>query len=240
LGALKETTASVERQDFTFDDRGKPLPMTNVIARFAGSGSGPATLLAAHWDTRPTADQERDPERRRQPILGANDGASGVAVLLQMARLFQRRPPPGPVWIVLFDGEDLGPHEDRMYLGAKYFAAHLPPNTPKRGVLLDMVGDRDLQIYQEGNSLVRAGAVVESVWDTARRLGYHRYFVPAPKYSISDDHLPLMDKGLEVADLIDFDYPPWHTLGDTVDKCSAGSLKIVGTVVAAWVYGRSS
>src|SRR5262249_2416920 len=142
VNALKETTSDVQRQDFTFDDHGKPLPMTNVIARFAG-GSGPSTLLSAHWDTRPTADQESDPERRKQPIPGADDGASGVAVLLELARSFQRRPPPGPVWIVLFDGEDLGPGDDRMYLGAKYFAAPLPANTPQGGVLSDIVRDRD-------------------------------------------------------------------------------------------------
>jgi Peptidase family M28 len=236
---LKESTPDVERQEFNFDDRGKPLPMVNVIGKFGG-GSGPATLLAAHWDTRPTADQELDPARKSQPISGANDGASGVAVLLELAHQFKQSPPPGPVWIVFFDGEDLGPGEDRMYLGARYFADHLPPGTPKQGVLLDMIGDRDLQIYQETNSIRRAGDVVKGIWETARRLGYQRNFPPQAKFQVGDDHIPLQDKGLEIADLIDFDYPPWHTLADTVDKCSAESLQIVGRVVGAWVYSRSA
>jgi Zn-dependent M28 family amino/carboxypeptidase len=235
---LRESTANVQRQEFNYDDRGKPLPMVNVIGKFGG-GSGPATLVAAHWDTRPTADQERDPARRGRPIMGANDGASGVAVLLELARQLKKRPPPGPVWIVFFDGEDLGPGVDRMFLGARYFADHLPAGTPRQGVLLDMIGDKDLQIYQETNSLMRAREVVEGVWDTARRLGYQRAFVPEAKFRVEDDHIPLQDKGLAIADLIDFDYPPWHTLGDTVDKCSPESLQTVGTVVGAWVYSRT-
>lgn len=236
---LKESTPDVERQEFNFDDQGKPLPMVNVIGKFSG-GNGPATLLAAHWDTRPTADQESDPARRKQPILGANDGASGVAVLLELARQFKLHPPPGPVWIVFFDGEDLGPGVDRMFLGAKYFADHLAADVPKQGVLLDMIGDRDLQIYQETNSIMRAGPVVEAVWQTAQRLGYQQQFPAQAKFKIEDDHIPLQDKGLEIADLIDFDYPPWHTLGDTVDKCSADSLQAVGTVVGAWVNSRTA
>ena len=125
-----------------------------------------------------------------------------------------------------------------MYIGAKYFADHLPANVPKRGVLLDMIGDRDLNIYQETNSLLRAREVVDGIWSTAQKLGDSRYFIPQAKYAIDDDHIPLLDQGLAVADLIDFDYPPWHTLGDTPDKCSSQSLKIVGTVVGAWVYGQ--
>jgi Zn-dependent M28 family amino/carboxypeptidase len=235
--SLQATTTDVARQEFTFDDNGKPLRMTNVVAKYAG-GSAPATLLCAHWDTRPTADMESDPARRKQPILGANDGASGVAVLLELARMLQRRPPPGPVWIVLFDGEDLGPDVDRMFLGSRHFADTLAADTPRQGVLLDMIGDRDLAIYHEGNSLVGAREVVDAVWAVAKRLGHERYFIPRERHTISDDHIPLMAKGLAVADLIDFDYPPWHTLGDTVDKCSSESLKVVGSVVAAWVYGR--
>jgi Zn-dependent M28 family amino/carboxypeptidase len=143
-----------------------------------------------------------------------------------------------PVWIVFFDGEDYGPGLDRMFLGAKYFAAHLPEGVPTKGILLDMIGDRDLKVFKEVNSVQRAGAVVDSVWETAARLGYRDQFDPALGHTISDDHLPLLDKGIAMIDIIDFDYPYWHTLGDTVDKCSPSSLKIVGEVVGAWVYAQ--
>jgi glutaminyl-peptide cyclotransferase len=244
VGALKMLTPQVEEQSFTFRDGSRDVPMTNLIARFlppspgARGADGSGVIVAAHWDTRPTADQEPDPARRRRPIPGANDGASGVAVLLQLARMLKERPPAVPVWLVFFDGEDYGPGEDRMYLGAKQFAAHLPPGVPKVGILLDMIGDRDLEIFKEMNSAQRAGPVVDRVWEIARNLGYEVHFNPARKYSISDDHFPLLDKGIAMIDVIDFDYPYWHTLGDTVDKCSPASLRVVGDVVAAWIYER--
>jgi hypothetical protein len=246
VGALKMLTPQVEEQSFTFRDGSRDVPMTNIIARFlppsaAGRRTGGAgVIVAAHWDTRPTADQEPDLARRRRPISGANDGASGVAVLLQLARMLKERPPGVPVWLVLFDGEDYGPGEDRMYLGAKHFAAHLPADVPREGVLLDMIGDRDLEVFKEIVSSQRAGAVVDRVWEIARSLGYQAQFNPARKYAISDDHLPLLDKGIAMIDVIDFDYPYWHTLGDTVDKCSPASLRVVGDVVAAWIYERRS
>lgn len=247
VDALTPLAARVDRQSFTFRNGSRPIRMTNVIARFnparvpAEGGwrapkPGTGVILAAHWDTRPTADQEQDPDRRRQPILGANDGASGVAILLEYARMLKAKPAAVPVWIVLFDGEDYGPGIDRMFLGAKHFAANLPAGVPRKGVLLDMVGDKNLEIFKEVNSLQRASAVVNSVWETAERLGYRAQFNPKPGYAIQDDHLPLLDKGIAMIDVIDFDYPPWHTLGDTVDKCSAASLGIVGDVVATWTY----
>jgi Zn-dependent M28 family amino/carboxypeptidase len=170
--------------------------------------------------------------------MGANDGASGVAILLEIARMLKAKPAAVPVWIVLFDGEDYGPGVDRMFLGAKHFAANLPAGVPRVGVLLDMVGDKNLEIFKEIHSVQRASAVVNSVWETAQSLGYRAQFNPAPKYAIQDDHLPLLDRGIAMIDVIDFDYPPWHTLGDTVDKCSAASLDVVGEVVASWTYGR--
>jgi hypothetical protein len=242
VATMKPLVTSVEEQSFDFRDGSRNIKMTNVIARLnpptgtprAGSG----VILAAHWDTRPTADMEPDVARRRQPILGANDGASGVAVLLELARQFKAKPPAVPVWFVFFDGEDYGPGLDRMFLGAKHFAEHLPAGVPTKGILLDMIGDKELQVFKEVNSAQRAGAVVESVWETAARLGYQAQFDPATRHSIMDDHIPLLDKGIAMIDIIDFDYPYWHTLGDTVDKCSAASLKIIGEVVGAWVYAQ--
>lgn len=234
---------SVTRQEFSQRIRGEKLNMTNVIARWdgkPGSPTGSGVLLAAHWDTRPTADYEQSRDRRRTPIPGANDGASGAAVLLELARLFKQAPPSVPVSLVLFDGEDVGPGVEDMFLGSIYFADHLPANTPKRGVLIDMIGDRDLSIPQEGNSLNAARDVVDEIYAIAQRKGLERQFPAQPGPNIEDDHIPLHKKGLRVADLIDFNYGPghswWHTLDDTPDKCSPASLKAVGDVLLEWVY----
>jgi glutaminyl-peptide cyclotransferase len=240
--SLRPLADSVEKQSFRMTLDGRALMMTNVVARWKGSSTRPGVLLSAHWDTRPTADQEQDPVRAATPIPGANDGASGVAVLLESARALKQSPPPVPVMMVFFDGEDYGPGLDRMFLGARYFADHLPADVPKKGVLLDMIGDRDLRVPREPNSVQNAREVVDEVYGVARQLGLDTHFPPVGTgIPIEDDHLPLQRKGLKIIDLIDFDYGPgnsfWHTLDDTPDKCSATSLKMVGDVVLTWVYG---
>lgn len=244
VDTLKALAPAVESQDFTQRVRGQSLAMSNVIARWPGSGGGSAkergVLLAAHWDTRPSADYEATDERRRQPIPGANDGASGVAVLLEMARMFKQTPPSVPVLMVLFDGEDYGPGIGQMFLGSKHFADHLPTECPRKGILLDMIGDRELTIPQEAYSARVARDIVDEVYAIAARRGYEKQFPAQPGTSIEDDHVPLHAKGLRVIDLIDFSYGPghswWHTLEDTPDKCSPASLKAVGDVVLEWVY----
>jgi glutaminyl-peptide cyclotransferase len=246
----------VQRQNFRKRVRGRTLEMTNIIATWnmpvsTGLPSRPPlytappgepVLLAAHWDTRPTADREPDPRRRSRPIPGANDGASGVAVLLEIARGLKRMPPPGPVMMVLFDGEDYGPTAQDMFLGSRFFAAQLPRNVPRRGILLDMVGDADLEIPIERYSWDHARSVVVEVYTLAHRLGYGRHFPRRLGRYVLDDHVPLQRRGLEMIDLIDFHYGPrhsyWHTLHDTPDKCSPDSLRIVGEVVLSWVYSR--
>lgn len=242
VDTLRPEADSVERQDFTWKVGPRTLQMSNIIARWKGTGGKKGVLLSAHWDTRPTADYEPTPAGRRTPIPGANDGASGVAVLLQAARMFKKTPPPVPVMIVFFDGEDYGPGVDRMFLGSRHFADHLPKDTPGRGILLDMIGDRDLQIPKEDNSVQNAQEVVDEVYGQARALGLERYFPSVVDRSIEDDHIPLQQKGLKVIDLIDFDYGPdhtwWHTLQDTPDKCSPNSLAVVGEVVTRWVYSQ--
>lgn len=240
VDTLKPLAAEVTTQDFTRRVRGRSLSMSNIIATWPGNGGKQGVLLCAHWDTRPTADYEPDATRRRQPIPGANDGASGVAVLLEMARMFKRVPPSVPVMIVFFDGEDYGPGVDNMFLGSRYFADHLPPKTPRQGILLDMVGDRDLAIPQEEYSRRVAPEIIRDVYEIAHRRGYEKQFPAIPGTPIEDDHLSLHEKGLKVIDLIDFSYGPghswWHTLEDTPDKCSPASLKAVGDVVLEWVY----
>ena len=238
LAELRKCATSAELQSFEHVRSGKTYPMWNIIARFGKPGAS-GILLCAHWDTRPTADQELEPADQKKPILGANDGASGVAILIEMARMFHEKPPSVPVTIVLLDGEDLGPKEADMYLGAKYFASKLGGKTGYRyGILLDMVGDKELGIYRESNSQAAARSVVDKIWEAARRLDYESAFKDSVKYSIWDDHLPLIQAGLPTADVIDFDYAYWHTLDDTVDKCSPESLKIVGETIAEVVYSE--
>jgi peptidase M28-like protein len=243
---LRPLADSVAVQSFSQTVDGSVLRMSNIIARWKGAGGAAdpqrGVLLCAHWDTRPTADFEQDPRRRRMPIPGANDGASGVAVLMEAARIFKQAAPPVPVTIVFFDGEDYGPGLENMFLGSRYFADHLPEGCPRRGILLDMIGDRDLEIPQEGHSVQHAREVVQEVYEIAQRLGLERHFPQRGGGQIEDDHVPLLAKGLKVIDLIDFSYGPnhswWHTLADTPDKCSPASLKAVGDVVVEWVYTR--
>lgn len=217
------------------------LPMDNIIAVIKGTdGKDPSLLLCAHWDSRPTADLERRAENRVKAIAGANDGASGVAVLLELARVFKAKRPTQGVIIVLFDGEDYGPDTKDMFIGSKYYAQNPLPVKPKEGILLDMVGDADLEITRESWSVDANRALCDTVFKTAEGLGYSRQFRNQIGIMIEDDHLPLIRAGIPTINLIDFTYPYWHTLADTPDKCSAASLSAVGETVAAVVYARSS
>ena len=229
VAILRQYTNRVKLQPFEADIRGEKLPMSNIIAHF-GPDETPQWLLAAHWDSRPTADQDPEPANRSQPILGANDGASGVAVLLEIARILHDSPPSVSIQIVLFDGEDYGPGVDAMFLGSRYFAEHLGTAKAKHGILLDMVGDQQLNLPIEQNSYEAAPQLVKYIWDTARSLGFAA-FEQRLGYRISDDHLPLIQAGIPTVDIIDFDYPYWHTLADTPDKCSPASLMTVGQVL---------
>jgi glutaminyl-peptide cyclotransferase len=237
FGELSKVANAAELQSFGYKYKDTTYKLSNVIAHF-GPQSGPGILLSAHWDTRPTADQELDAADQKRAILGANDGASGVAILLGMARMFHERVPAVPVTIVLFDGEDFGPTGKDMFLGARYFASRMNKADYKYGILLDMVGDKNLGVFREGNSEMRAKSVSDKIWKAAQDLGYSSSFKDEVKYTIGDDHVPLIQAGLPCADVIDFDYAYWHTLGDTVDRCSAESLRIVGETIAKVVYSE--
>lgn len=238
---LRERADTVIRQPFTHTTAaGDTLRMTNLFARF-GPERQERILLVAHWDTRPTSDAAASPADRSRPVPGANDGASGVAVLLQLAELFRRVPPPIGVDILLTDGEDFGPEEPDMYLGAKHFANNLPAGyRPLYGILLDMVGDQNPRFPIEGYSAEMAPEVVQRVWSLAEEMGYGDVFPNTPGGYISDDHLPLNRAGVRTIDIIDFDYGPgnryWHTPEDVPANTSAESLRIVGDVVAELVY----
>jgi glutaminyl-peptide cyclotransferase len=245
VAELARLGARVERQAFTDSSLGRPLALTNVIARFAPGGAGrgdaPAIVLCAHWDSRDRADQDGDPAFRAAPVPGANDGASGVAVLLEVAELMSRRPPPRPVELVFFDGEDQGEAHDAagFCLGAKHYAGRLAerPAKPVAAFLFDMVGDRQLEIHPEVQSSERAANLVALVLDGARATGA-RQFRPDPRYSLTDDHIPLLEAGVPAVDIVDFDYPAWHTHLDLPDQTSAASLAAVSRV-AAWIVYSS-
>ncbi len=212
--------------------RGDSLPLRNFVARFQPAAPE-RILLLAHWDTRPFADAPGSPDSTK-PVPGANDGASGAALLLGVADALHRRAPQVGVDLLFVDGEDYGnflKQPEDVLIGARYYAAHQPPGPqPLYAVLFDLVADRELQIFEEGNSLTGAPEVVELVWQAARDLGYENHFVPTPRHVLIDDHMELQKVGIRAIDVVDFDYPPWHTPDDTIDKVSLVSLQIVGDV----------
>lgn len=218
----------------------------NVVASFRTDPEvTKRVMLAAHWDTRPWADRDPDPARRTQPVPGANDGASGVAVLLEMARLLEAIPPNVGVDLVFFDLEDLGDDVDEadsnavrnpFAIGSEAFAASYADYRPTYGILLDMVCDRNLSIPIEANSLAYAPQVVEKVWSAADRVGATA-FVRRRGPAVTDDHIAFLKRGIPVIDLIQTPFPPyWHTTADTPDQCSAASLQQVGDVLVEVVY----
>ena len=239
MTALLRTYAdTVHEQSFTHSAKdGKSLRLTNLLARFA-PGQQRRILLLAHWDTRPTADQEQDEDRRTRPVPGANDGASGVAVLLQLARVLSERAPPVGVDLLFTDGEDYGPGD--MYLGATYFAANAGAYRPMYGILLDMVADEDPLFPVEGNSRDLAPEVVQRVWGLADEIGLGMMFPTRTGTWVSDDHLPLNRAGIRTINIIDFDYGPsngyWHTLSDDIENVSPRGLGIVGRLMVELIY----
>jgi hypothetical protein len=236
VARMRERADTVIEQTWVHvTQRGDSLPLRNIFARFRPELTD-RILYVAHWDSRPRSESAREEGDRMQPVPGANDGASGVAVLVALGDLLKVTSPAVGVDFLFTDGEDygeFGPDVD-VLLGAKYFADHLPSPDyrPLFGVLWDMVGDKDLRFDLEGHSVEKAGDVADRVWRTAAELGYAQYFMRTNAGYITDDHVPLLAKGLPVVDVIDLQYPWHHTPEDTIDKVSAASLKIVGDV--AW------
>ena len=208
-------------------------PVQNVVAK-RGDAS-PEIILGAHYDSRMFADNDPDLAKHTQPVPAANDGASGVAVLIELARALPKD--SAPVWLVFFDAEDNG-HIDGWdwILGSREFVKNNPVQ-PRAVVVIDMIGDADLNIYKERNS---NKVLTDEIWNVAASLGYENQFIPEYKYSMLDDHTPFLQAGIPAVDIIDFDYPYWHTTQDTPDKVSADSLKAVGDTLQAWIIGQSS
>jgi Zn-dependent M28 family amino/carboxypeptidase len=230
---LKEAGWSVEVQE----TQRMGHPIQNVVGKW-GEGT-PWIILGAHYDSRLAADQDPNQEYRSLPVPGANDGASGVAVLLELARALpshlEKQANAGQIWVVFFDAEDNGnlPGWDWL-LGSQAFVDGLN-GKPSAVVVVDMIGDKDLNIYQEKNS---SRNLIDEIWSQAAELGYSAQFIPKFKFSMIDDHTPFLNAGIPAVDIIDFDYPYWHTRADTPDKVSAQSLKVVGDTLLAWLISH--
>lgn len=208
-------------------------PIKNLVA-YREEGP-PRFLLGAHYDTRLLADSDPDASRRADPVPGANDGASGVAVLLEVARSLPAE--TAPTWLVFFDAEDNGriPGWDWI-LGSQAFVEQMDFR-PEAVVIVDMVGDADQNIFFEANS---DPALSSEIWQVAESLGYSDRFIPQVRHSLLDDHTPFLRAGIPAVDIIDFDYPYWHTTADTPDKLSPESLQAVGNTLTAWLEARSA
>ncbi len=200
----------------------------NIIA--SRDGQPPLVILGAHYDSRLYADNDPDPANHSLPVPGANDGASGVAVLLELARVLPTD--SVPVTLVFFDAEDNGRIEGWDWiLGSRAYAASLE-QLPQAVVIVDMVGDADLRLYKEAQS---DPTLSDAIWRVAANLGYADVFIPEVRYTILDDHVPFLERGIPAVNIIDINYDYWHTVQDTPDKVSARSLQIVGETVLVWL-----
>jgi glutaminyl-peptide cyclotransferase len=230
---------------------GDSIPLRNILARFRPNATQ-RVLYITHWDTRPFADADPILGNRGTPILGANDGAAGVGLFVALGDALKKTPPGIGVDLLFVDGEDYGKSFDPPYsdvlLGSQYFVEHLPSPDykPMYGILWDMIADADLNILQEAKSVSAAPEVVSRVWQKAADLGYSKYFIQMGGESVTDDHVPFIEKGFRVIDVVDINYGPpdayggaspsyHHTLGDTMEHISAKSLQIVGDVALALI-----
>lgn len=232
---------SVQRFESSGDDpvSGDTFALTSLVAHLRPHASR-RFVLATHFDTRPWADESPDPADHTRPVPGANDGTSGVAVVLEVgARLTARLPADVGFSILLFDGEELGrPGFAGGYcVGSRDLAQRLlagdEPVLAKAelGIVLDMVGDADLNVPIEPGSLAIHPALVRHVWATAEALGHDELHTDPRAVGVFDDHRPLTDAGIPSILLIDRDYEAWHTTRDTIDRVSAESLGAVGETV---------
>ena len=245
---LDQSADDIILQEFRYQEQRyrKRYDLQNIIARFNPDASF-QTIISAHWDTRPWADQEDNRRDRNQPIIGANDGASGVAVLLELAKIMGETPPPIGVNLVFFDGEDLGvPGENETYCqGSRYFSKNLPIPRPDEAINLDMIGDKQLHLPVEKYSLEYNPNLVRYLWGRADDMGLDAFDI-TPQYAIYDDHVPLHEiAGIPAIDLIDFKYPNpyanfWHTMNDVPENCSSESLEQVGKLMVDYIYNREN
>jgi glutaminyl-peptide cyclotransferase len=224
-------SSELESAGWQVDEPEQELDGKSIYNIIGKRGNGDQwVIIGAHYDSRMFADRDPDQSLRNQAVPGANDGASGVAVLLELGRTLSKNLNM-TIWLVYFDAEDNGtiPGYDWI-MGSQVFVQNLE-NKPDKVIIIDMIGDKDLTIYQELNS---DQSLTASIWSVANELGYNQ-FKPAPKNRILDDHVPFIDAGIPAVDIIDIDYPYWHTTQDTLDKVSAQSLKAVGETLTNYL-----
>ncbi len=235
LGAV----VSLQEWDTPHPLTGQPVRLKNMIVTWHPQ-TQERVLLCCHYDTRPKPDEEPQLRYRESPFIGANDGGSGVALLMELGHFMPGLPLKQGVDFVFFDAEELIYQKpDKFFLGSEYFATQYrnspPPYQYRCGVLLDMVGDKDLKIWQEVNSTRLAGFVTDSVWASAKATGV-KEFVAKRKHEINDDHISLNKiAAIPTCDVIDFDYPYWHRRNDLPAACSGESLAKVATVMRHWL-----
>jgi len=246
LNVLATLADTVSTQSFTevMPRSKQKVEMHNIIAQFNPKAKK-QIMISAHWDTRPWGDRSLSIMRKDQPILGANDGASGVAILLELAKVLHDNPQKIGVNLVLFDAEDFGSSGDSWSYckGSQYFAKNLPITLPDYAINLDMVGDANLEIYIERISYKQNPSLVLELWGLAEELKLSG-FKKMAYHSIFDDHVPLYElAGIPAVDIIDFDYPDektnyHHTYNDIVENCSPESLRQVGTLMVHHIYNQ--
>ena len=233
----------------TFD--GTTINAKNIIGEI-NPDSSKRILLLAHWDSRPWADNDPDLSKRKKPVMGANDGASGVGVILELARLFKAKSPNIGIDILFVDAEDWGDSnsnydtESTWALGTQYWIEHMHRDNyePIYGILLDMVGSKDAKFYKDYYSMEYAPQITNTVWDIARDSGYADYFVNKDGGGITDDHVFVNKAGIKCIDIIDQNSgssnsgfcPQWHTTFDTMDNISTETLKAVGQTLTNLIY----
>jgi len=244
---LEKFADEVQLQTFNYPGyENTELQLTNVIAKFNPQAKN-RIFFCAHWDSRPRGEKDKNPEKRNLPIPGANDGASGVGILLELARILKENKVDYGIDLILFDGEDYGHESDLMNycLGAKYFAATKKDYNPHFGILLDLVGDKQAEFQKEGYSIQYAREVVEMVWNIAHQIGATT-FSDFETYPIYDDHFPLNQANLKTINIVDIDLIGadsqnprrnyWHTQNDTMENISKETLQQVGNVLVHLIY----
>jgi hypothetical protein len=244
---LNKYADEVQLQSFTYPGYNQELNLTNIIAKFNPENKN-RVLICAHWDTRPRSEHSKDSTKRNLPILGANDGASGCGVILELARVLKKNDLNIGVDLVLLDGEDYGKENDldNYCLGAKYYSVNIPGRVfPQFAVLLDMVGDKDAVFMKEGGSMEYAPDIVNLIWNIAAQVNASA-FVPREGESIYDDHIPMNQAGIKTVDIIDAelvgaDTPIerrnyWHSDRDTMENIGENTLQQVGNVLVYLLY----
>ncbi|MCD4818873.1 MAG: M28 family peptidase [Candidatus Cloacimonetes bacterium] len=239
ISEMEAVGAQIETQEYIVEIDNVEIDGQNITASFYPRKSR-RILLGAHYDTRPWADKDADSLNHSKPVMGANDGGSGVAVLFEIGRILANNEPlQYGIDLVFFDLEDMGSYgnDDTWCVGSKYYAENFKGEKPEKAIVVDMIGDKDLAINMEFFSYKNSPALVNEVWDIAQDLGFTE-FKSKIVTAIIDDHYSLIKEGFNAIDIIDFDYPVWHTINDTPEQCSSHSLYVVGQTLVTLIYSE--